>query len=480
MPLSRKHQILAKIESSEGQNANPGASDAVLVYEPTIQDDVQTSDRVPSGATLSRDFVPVGRKTRTVTFTSDFRGSGDVTIPVTPPEWGTLIGASAFRSSSPVALPITSPSGLGFQLGEIVRKSSNVRGVVVGLFIGTALQARLAAAGTVVVLPLEGVFTSTGTLTGECSGTTATLGTVAAYAGLGYQPTSEKLINCTTGSWAAAAPAVGDVAVIKSGTTTVGHAQIVADNAAGAFTDIDLTLLWGSIANGNTLTVGANVATISAAPTQKRTQSATMRSNLDGRRRDLVGARGDFEVTGEAGGPLIFNWTFTGDPATSADALPVATSGLSSIRPPRLQGAICAFGRTVNVPNGDAAVELFRLPTKAIGFSAGNSINPNLDCNSAGGSTGANVSDRDPSCTATVDQIQSGMDWENIRDNALAVRVVCVVGTVQGNIVGFVVPNGQVLEANTGDADGVVVNELNVRPRRVLEGGDDEVFFFQL
>jgi hypothetical protein len=480
MPLSRKHQILAKIETSEGQNANPGAPDAVLVYEPTIQDDVQTSDRVPAGATLSRDFVPVGRKTRTVTFTSDFRGSGDVTIPVTVPEWGTLIGASAFRASSPVALPITSPTGLGYQLGEIVRKSTNVRGVVIGLFIGTALQARLAVAGTVVVLPIEGVFTSTGTLTGECSGTTGTLGTVAAYAGLGYQPTSEKSINCTTGAWSASAPAVGDVAVIKSGTTTVGHAQIIADNAAGAFTDVDLTLLWGSIANGNTLTVGANSATISATPTQKRTQSATMRSNLDGRRRDLVGARGDFEVQGEAGGPLVFNWTFTGDPATSSDAMPVATSGLSSIRPPRLFGAIVAFGRTVNVPNGDAAVELFRLPTKSIGFSAGNSINPNLDANSAGGSTGANVSDRDPSVSATVDQIQSGMDWESMRDNALAVRVVCVVGTTQGNIVGFVVPNGQVLEANTGNADGVVVNELNVRPRRVLEGGDDEVFFFQL
>lgn len=481
MPLTRKQQILAKIETSEGTNANPSSADAILVYEPTIQDDVSSNDRVPAGATLSRDFVPMGRKSRTITFSSDLRGSGDTTIPVYEPEWGKLIGASAYRQVQPVTLPVTSLSGTGFQVGEIVRKSANIRGVVLACFTGgTTLTHRLTANGNVVVAPIEGTFTSTGTLTGESSGTTGTIGTVANYAGLAYKPTSEKLINVTTGSWSASVPAVGDVLTIKSSGVVVGHCQIISDESGGTFDDINVTVLAGAIANGYTLHKDANSATISAAPEMIRTPSATLRHNLDGRRRDLVGARGNFELNGEAGGALTFNWTFQGDPATSVDAIAPATSGLSSIRPPRLQGAVCAYGLKVDVPGGDSAVDFLRLPTKSVGLAAGNTISPNLDANSAGGSTGANVTDRDPVVTATVDQVHSAFDWESYRDNAQAVRMAVILGTTPGNIVGFVVPNGQVLEANTGDSEGVAVHEVNIRPRRVLEAGDDEVFLFQL
>lgn len=480
MPIIRKQQILAKLETSEGVNASPGASDAVLVYEPSLSDEVQTNDRVPAGPTISRDFVPIGRKTRTLTFQSDFRGSADVSIPVTVPEWGTLITASAFRSIQPVTVPVTSLSGTGYQVGEIVRKSSTIRGVVLGLFSGGVLVPRLTGNGDVVVAPIEGTFTSTGTLTGESSGTTGTIGTVANHPGLCYAPTSEKLINVTTGSWAPGVPTVGDVLTVKAGGLLVGLAQLVADNSGGTFTDIDVVLLQGSIANTNTLTIGSNVATINAAPTMKRTPSLTLRHNLDGRRRDLVGARGDFELAGEAGGPLSFSWTFTGDPAAAADTPPVATSGLSSIRPPRLFGALCCYGRRVSVPDGDTAVDFVRLPTKSVAFAAGNTIAPNLDANSAGGSTGANVTDRDPTYSCVVDQVHGGFDWESLRDNANAVRATCIAGTTPGQIVGVVVPNGQVLEAGIGDAEGVATFELSIKPRRIRESGDDEVFLFQL
>lgn len=481
MPLTRKQQILVKLETSEGQNASPAGANAVLVYEPTIQDDVATNDRVPAGATLSRDFVPVGRKTRTVTFTSDLRGSGDATAPVTAPEWDPLIQASAFRQVTPVRLPVTSLSGTGFQVGEIVRKSGTIRGVVLACLTGgTTLTHRLTANGDVVVAPLEGTFTSTGTLTGESSGTTGTIGTVANYPGLVYQPTSEKLINVTTGSWSASVPTVGAVLTIKASGVVVGHCQIITDESGGTFDDLHVTLLDGSIANGNTLHSGANSATVNAAPIMVRTPSATIRHNLDGRRRDLVGARGNWELQGEAGGPLTFNWTFQGDPAAAADAIAATTSGLSSIRPPRLLGAVCAYGLRVDVPGGDDPVDFLRLPTKAIGLQPGNTISPNLDANSAGGSTGTNVTDRDPVLTATVDQVHSAFDWESYRDNAQAVRVAVILGTVAGNIVGFVAPNCQVLEANTGDSDGVAVHEVSLKPRRVLEAGDDEVFLFQL
>ena len=46
MPVTRRQQILAKIESSEGQNANPTGSDAILVYEPELSQEVDTVERV--------------------------------------------------------------------------------------------------------------------------------------------------------------------------------------------------------------------------------------------------------------------------------------------------------------------------------------------------------------------------------------------------------------------------------------------------
>lgn len=484
MPIRRKQQILAALQTSEGVAASLGASNAVLVYEPEIQDELQIQDRVPAGPTLSRDFVPIGRKTRTITFQSDFRGSGDTSIPITVPEWGTLVSACAFKEITPVTLPITAPSGTGFQVGEIVQKSSTIRGLVIACFAsGTTLTHRMSVAGDVVVVPIQGTFTTGGTLTGESSATTGTIGTVAGYPGLAYQPTSEKLLHVTTGAWAPGVSGLGagSVLQVRAGGIVAGGVQIIEDISAGSFDDMNVTLLWGTIANTNTLHFGANSATIDTEPAMIRTPALTLRHNLDGRQRDLVTARGDFQMQGEAGGPMIFSWTFTGDPGPNTDALPLVTTGLSAIRPPRMFGAIAAFGLAA-----DAAVppvsptQLHRLPVKSIGFQPGNNIAPNLDVNSAGGATGSNVGDRDPQITVQVDQVHSAFDFEAARDNSTAIRFAMLAGTTKGNIVGLVAPYCQLTEIGSGDADGVAVFDLTLRPRRVLESGDDEMALFQV
>ena len=158
MPVTRRQQILAKIESSEGQNANPTGSDAILVYEPELSQEVDTVERVPAGSSMSRAFDPVGRKKRSVKFTSDFRGSADTTIPITLPEWGTLGQGAGLRPIQPIQIPVTSVSGtLGYQLGEIVQKgSSAIRGVVIGLAIICNLVAG-ALGGILIPILLEKV-----------------------------------------------------------------------------------------------------------------------------------------------------------------------------------------------------------------------------------------------------------------------------------------------------------------------------------
>lgn len=479
MPLTRKQQILFKRETSEGVNASPGASDAVLVYEPSISDNVETSDRTPAGSSLSREVVPTGRKTRTISFQSDFRGSGDTTIDVDVPEWGTMLECSAYSFVQPVNLPVTSPSGNGFHLGEIVQKDSSKRAIVIGLFNGAGtLVPRLSVAGDVIVVPLEGTIDATGTLTGESSGHEATIGTPADYPGLAYLPTSQKLITLTSAAaWSGGpAPTAGAVVTVKATGVQVGLAQVVSTDS----TSHVVVLLDGTVSSGNTLHFGAASVTLNAAPVMSKTPSATIRHNLDGRRRDLVGARGDFELSGDAGSVLVWNWTFSGDPAPSADALPVTTSGLSAIRAPRLfaaDGALCSYARTTAIGGEEA---LLQLPTKSASLSAGNSVTPDLDINSAGGARGANVSDRDPTVGYTTNQVLGGFDWEAFRDDSLTVHCATVVGKTPGNICGWVVPNGQVVQANVGDSDGVATHELQIKSRRLRESGDDELVIFQL
>lgn len=478
MPVTRKQQILIKTETSEGLSANPGAGDAVQVFDPQLTDNVDVQDRVPSGPTLSRDFTPIGRSTRTVTFKSDFRGSGDTSDPVTEPDFGILLKACGYKVGS-LFLVTTSgaaPTAGGMMLGEIVQDAGGARGLVVAMSASAGSfvpVTRMAASGGVLVIArISGTFAA-GAIGGESSGSVGTASSVVGYPGLVYQPTSEKVMRVTTGSWTGTDPgAVGEVLAVETpGGVVIGHVQIVRDNGS-TWVDLDVTQLHGSIANGNVLrAVGGGTATINAAPTMTRTPSLTIAHNLDGRRRDLLGARGTFQLEGDVGAPMQFAWTFSGDIGPAVDTPPITTTGLSTIRGPRLFGAMVAFG---------IAAQIHRLPTKRLSLDNAGQVNPNLDANRAGGATGSNVTDRDPTIQVTVDQVHSGFDWESARDNGTPVRVSGILGSAQGNIVGLAAPVCQVTEVAQSDSDGVATVDVTLRPRRVLESGDDELFLFQL
>ena len=142
MPITRKQQILVQKETTEsgGGPASWAGSQAIQVYDPSISDTVDQLDRAPAGPTLSRDFTPVGRKQRELTFTSDFRGSG---TPGTEPDWADLIEACGYKqdhATSAVRLIKFDFAGDGastgsFQLGEqITQDTGNDVGVVLGCF----------------------------------------------------------------------------------------------------------------------------------------------------------------------------------------------------------------------------------------------------------------------------------------------------------------------------------------------------------
>ena len=473
MPVTRKQQILAKVETSEGVSSAPGASDAILVFDPSLSDSVETIDRVPAGASLSRDFVPIGRKTRQIQFKSDFRGSGDTSIPITLPDWANLLFACGFATGSMKATVLGVVTGVGFMVGEIVTQSAGaIRGIVVGIIsvAGAPVHRTTETGAVLAIAEITGTITAAAT-TGSLSLSTSTAAVAVAYPGVVMQPTSTKSVTVTVPSWSAGVPAVGEhLAVESPAGITVGAAQILADN--GSMLSMELGLLYGSMLATYTLrnASGTSIATISAA-TQNKTPSLSIRHNLDGRRRELLGARGDFSLEAEVGQPMQFSWDFSGDIGTAVDTPAVATTGLSSIRPPRFIGAVAVFGW--------GSLQS-RLPTKRVALALGGSVNPNLDANRDGGATGSNVTDRDPTITFTVDAVHAAFDWESLRDNSTTVRCGFVLGTTPGNIVAVVAPVCQVTEVQLSDSDGIATLDVTLRPRRVNESGDDELFFVQL
>jgi hypothetical protein len=479
MPVQRKQQILAKIETSEGVDATPVGADAVQIWDPQRpQDDVDNQDRVPAGPSLSRDFSPVGRRTRKMQFKTDFRGSADITIPISPPDFERFLLASGYKTATIRKLTFTTiTSGSGFEVGEIVQTAAGAnRAVVLGCFDGSNnLLQRLTGAGHIAVAVITGVFTSTALTTGESTGTTATSSAVAAYEGLCYQTTSDKTINFTVSSWTGSAPSgtYTTLKVTRSG-IWVGTALIIVDNSAGPMTDLDVTLLWGSLLTGDTVTsVGGGTAT-TVGVTMKRTPSLTINHNLDGRLRKLLGARGDYSLDGEVGQVMQFNWSFTGDVGTSSDAAPAATSGLSAVSPPRLLGAQVTYGLVASTS------QAVPLPTKKVSVNGGGTVNPNLDANRAGGATGSNVTDRDPSIAVSVDETNSAFDWEAYLDAGTQIRFGALLGSAKGNICGIVAPRCQVSAATGGEANGIATAEVTLKPRRILEAGDDELYIFQI
>ncbi len=470
MPVNRKQQVLAKIETSEGTDAAPGASDAIQIYEPALSDSVDIQERVPAGPTLSRDLTPVGRKTRTLTFKSDFRGSGDTG---TAPDWSKTLRAAGYSLASAKACVAGTITGIGFMVGELVTQSSGtIKAMCVAILQNTTnapLHRTTSTSDILVLVELTGTITAAATV-GASSGSSTTLSAAIAYPGFAYGPTSDKTVNVTTAAWTGTAPAVGDtVEVQQPAGITVGHVQILADN--GGMVDFDITLLWGTLLATYTLRTAGGATTTATTVVQDETPSISFRHNLDGRRRSLLGSRGDFSLEGEVGAPMQWSWTFSGDIGPSVDTPAVATTGLSTVRPPRLLGA------QISVGFGSLQA---RLPVKRITVANNGNVVPNLDANRAGGSTGSNITDRDPTISIQVDAVNGAFDWEDLRDDQTFVRISAVIGDTLTNMVGFAASQCQITEVTLSDADGYATMDITLKPRRINESGDDELFFFQL
>lgn len=472
MGLARRVQMLAKLETSEGVNAAPTSSDVIEVYNPTISETYDVADRQAAGQSIDRNINPPGRSQRQVTFEHDFIGSG---AAADPPPWGKLVVASCMQADDQyvVTLAATGMTGVGFQPGEVVQIGSTARR---GVCLNRVTHSSGVPSGKLYLCWIKGAIPAIGeTIDGESSGSSADVhaSTAPVASNKCYRPDSSYTTEITVASWTGSAPPVGTVVVFSQSSASVGAGQVIEDLGAG--TDLLVAMQWGTASNGDTVShaaSGGGTATLNAAPTLVNCPSMTQRYNLDGMARDLVGARGDFNLSGEAGQIAKFAFTFTGVVDAHADVLFATGYQMSTIVAPRM----IAVEAGISVGN-----QYLKLPLKRFELALGNQVALDADATKAKGDRAATVSDRDPTLTIAVNKIGVGTaDWISRIQGANVVRWGILIGSSSGNKVLLVVPRGQIVQMTDGNADGVATDELQIKCRRVEESGDDSFFLAQL
>jgi hypothetical protein len=85
-----------------------------------------------------------------------------------------------------------------------------------------------------------------------------------------------------------------------------------------------------------------------------------------------------------------------------------------------------------------------------------------------------------PEITVTVDRAHSTFPWRDVVKNATPVRASFLLGRTPGNIVGVIAPRCQATVAARAEAEGINTQQVTLRPVRIQEAGNDELFIVQL
>lgn len=481
MPVTRKHQLAAKIETGEGTDAwggsAPSASDVVRVYDPQVQDSQEQDDTTPSGASLSKDFTSPGRATRQFTFGADFVGNttgADASAKRNAlPPWDGFVRACGMKRVDVTRATGTVTAG-PFYPGERVAATSWAGTPTIW---GVALTDGV---GGLQIAPIQGSWSGITTVYGERSGASIATATVDTTEGSAYLPDTLQTVsvNLTVAGWSSTVPVAGDVVLIYRGGEQVGSALVVT-----AGDPIILSVLYRGVQDGDELhTADGSVATAEAsgAVLAVNSPSISLYSNLDGEARRLLGGRGDFTLGGETGKPFKFAFTFGGAPNDAVDALQVAGVSLATLSAPKFAGALFAVGydrdATLAVPTGTPAYVSTCIPAKSVELAIANSTEDRRDQCSPNGVLSSRVTDRGPQLTIEFEKVGvHAFNWQKLRSLGLSVHVGMVLGTVDGNRVAIVAPACQVMEVSDGEADGLATNSVTLALRRLREAGDDEL-----
>lgn len=472
MGLTRKVQILAALEDTEGVAKTLTPSDTTLVFDPEVSEVATRNERVPASPALGRRKDRVGLTGRQISFGSDFGGGGVGTAP----SWNKFMRSCGFQEQRVKKYALTSVGSV-FLIGEKVF----VQGAEATNY-GIALNQLGGSSGNLYVAWLVGDAPA-GTIEGKGSGATGTAAAPAAQDDFFYNPASLKLAQIqASGGWSSGPTlAVGSVVLAQRGVSglIVGSGQVKINNStpAGDWDDFEVSITHGDIQSGDILiTAFGETATVSATPVQTRIPSLTMRHNLDGYARDLIGCRGNFTLEGSAGGPMRLNWTFQGVQASTVDLDFSPGAMFQTNLPPRLRGI------TANLIVAGSGITI---PIRSVSIDMGNVVSLREDAVAAGGQHHAEVTDRDPTFTLTTDKLPVAVvPWVALRDLGSDVIMGLRIGTVGGNILTIVGTAMQIEEPSDEDAQGIAADSITLKPRMMDDGviaeeGNNEIIIAQ-
>ena len=173
MPLlAQRSQIAAKQESQEGVEENLSAADALLVFSPHFLPSLEILPRNPVRDTFSGFSSLSGRRSASIVFQTELKGSG---TPGTPPKWGKLLKSCGFEEEIVVGTSVTySPA------------SSQIPSMTVARYMDGVVQKIWGARGTVRIMFTAG---QPGVLEFEFSGADFSVTDATLLTGVSYDTT---------------------------------------------------------------------------------------------------------------------------------------------------------------------------------------------------------------------------------------------------------------------------------------------------
>lgn len=168
LKLMRRGVILAKVESTYGQDASPTNVDGVLCSVPMVSFQANRAERDFMRGSISPYGFAVGAIQQTLQFTTELKGPNDSSNPDTPTHIDALMRACAMEAYNVVVVPVSGVTGT-FEEGETVTGGTSTKSGVFLRLVDDKMHLK----------DVTGGFSDGETFTGGSSGATATVGSNA-------------------------------------------------------------------------------------------------------------------------------------------------------------------------------------------------------------------------------------------------------------------------------------------------------------
>ena len=490
MPFTRRHQVYAVPEVSEGVYQAPSASGLRLVHTPTITPEYAAHERNLVAESLSQEPSEIGRQLLDWNFEVDFGPAGSVGTPAVPviPLWALFLKACGMQERRIKSLKITGTTPTITETithgAEIFDTTTFARGRVIGTYTGTGHT-------KVFYEPMDGVGGAANNLQHFGAGNTVNSLEVPAGSfvidaadveqdeGYLYRPSDHIVWTATTtGMWGTRLPVPLESIL---GVTSIAWGMLLRPiDAAAAATVIRYEPLFGAlIAEGiatNIAPFATNTLADVGAPNSNYTLS--LASILDNHLFSARGCRGNWKLDAKSGDPMRLAFEMKGIEEAIINLPSHMFNAPTATTSSRFASA-----------NFSVAGLALRIQQLSIDMAAALAIRE--DPSFPHGAMSYRVTGRDPG--GSIDPELSNLTahdfwarWAQATANFAKVRIgtpETSLGTASHNVGGTLwldIPNAQYDPVTIGDREGVATAAAGFKARRTTWYGEDEAYIYVL